>query len=408
MKKLTILAALATAVAVACAATLASASTRSHSTTRVAAAATAKVKCGKRRTIGVAYPATGDAASIGVFQIHWAKFAANRWNKTHRKKIRLVQGDTQLPNTAQALAVAHQFSSNKKMLAVTGPAGSQEVQDTIQVFKRGGLAAVSGSATRVALTRSKPGASRETPVGYFFRTVPNDGQQGDRVAFWIVKKLQEKRIYIIDDEEAYSQGLADQVQSTLKSAYRINAKRDHVAQSASDFSSLIARIPKKTQVVYIPWQLAGKAQTFYLQLRASGRSAIVFGSDGLFAPGTFEAKGGYVSAFPVDYSSPALKAFKRAHGGKDEAFGLPTYTSVLVNATAINKACKAGHGKTTRKAVRKRLQKVKLTAKQSLLGFPVHFLSTNAGAYQGPGDMSAPANFAIYHITSTGKYVRVG
>lgn len=407
MKKFTIAAALVTAIAVATAATLASASTRTHSSSRVLAAANAKVRCGKKRTIGLAYPATGDAASIGVFQAHWGKWAVRQWNKQHKKKIKLVTGDTQLPNTAQALAVAHQFASNKKILAVTGPAGSQEVQDTIKVFKNGKIGAVSGSATRVALTRTKSGAPRETPKNYFFRTVPNDGQQGDRVAFWIHKKLKKKRVYIIDDEEAYSQGLANQVQSDLRKV-GVTVKRDHVAQSVSDFSSLIARIPRNQQIVYIPWQLADKAQTFYLQYRASGRNGILFGSDGLFAPGTFEAKGAYVSAFPVDFSSSTLKAFKKAHGGQDQAFGIPTYTSVWVNATAINTACKKGHGKTTRTAVRKALMKVKLTAKQSLLGFPVKFLSKNAGAFQGPGDMAAPANFAVFHITSSGKYVRVG
>jgi len=408
MKKLTMFAALATAVAVAAAATLASASTRSHSTSRIAAAATAKVKCGKRRTIGLAYPATGDAASIGVFQANWGKFAAKQWNKTHKKKVKLVFGDTQLPNTAQALAVAHQFASNKKMLGLTGPAGSQEVATTNKVFKKGGLAAVSGSATAIHLTRSRPGDARVTSPGFFYRTVPNDGQQGDRVAFWIAKKLKKKRVYIIDDEEAYSAGLADQVQSRLKHTYHTNAKRDHVSQGVSDFSSLIARIPRNTQIVYIPWQLAPKAQTFYLQYRASGRTGILFGSDGLFAPGTFEAKGAYVSSFPVDYSSKLLKRFKASHKGKDQAFGLPSYTAVLINATAVNKACKAGHGKTTRKAVRKMLTKVKLTAKQSLLGFPVKFLNRNFSSFQGPGDMASPANFGIYHIKSNGVYVRVG
>ena len=70
-------------------------------------------------------------------------------------------------------------------------------------------------------------------------------------------------------------------------------------------------------------------------------------------------------------------------------------------------ACKAGHGKTTRKAVRKTLLKVKLTAKQSVLGFPVKFLNTNKGTFQGPGDMGGNADFAIYHITNNGTYVRV-
>ena len=369
-------------------------------------AANALVKCGTTRTIGVAYPATGPAASIGVFQIHWAQFFATRWNRAHPKdKIRIVQGDTQLPNTAQALAVAHSFASNSNMLGLVGPAGSQEVQDTVAVYKAAGLASVTGSATRIALTRGKPNDPRETPKGYFFRTVPNDGQQGDRVASWITKKLKKTRIYIIDDEESYSQGLADQVQTRLRAA-GANVTRDHVNQQISDFSSVITRIPGNTQVVYIPWQLAGKAQLFYTQLRAAGKSATVFGSDGTFAPGTFTGAGSIVSSFPVDYNSAALKSFKAQHGGQDEAFGLPTYTAAAVNAKAIMQACK--NGTASRAEVRAKVTNIKLSKKESLLGFPVAFLKKNKGAQQGPGDMGGTADFGIYRIGSGGKYNRVG
>lgn len=376
---------------------------------RTLAAATASVKCGTKVSIGVAYPATGGVAFLGALQFDWAKFALKQWNSSHKLKIKFVQGDTQLTTNAAAnVAVAHSFASNGKVLAVTGPAGSQEVQDSAGVYKGAGLAPVSGSATRIFLTRSKPGKSRETSKGYFYRTVPNDGQQGDAVANFIHKDLNKKRIYIIDDEEAYSQGLADQVQSDLKK-FGVNAGRNHISQQNNDFSSVITAIPANTQVVYIPWQLPEQAQAFYQQLRSSGHKANVMGSDGTDAPGTFQPNGhGYVSGFPVDFSSTKLKSFEKAHNGQPETFGIPSYTATLVNATAISKACKAGHGKTTRTAVRKQVRKVKLTAKQSLLGFSVAFLSKNKGANQGPGDMGGLANFAIYKITKAGAYVRVG
>jgi branched-chain amino acid transport system substrate-binding protein len=377
------------------------------STQSPAAAGSAQIKCGKTRALAIAAPLTGDAASLGLQQLRWAKFFVSRYNRAHKsKKFRLIQGDTQLPNTAQALAVAHQFASNSKILGLVGPAGSQEVQDTVPVYKGGGLAAVTGSATRVALTRAKPGKPRETPVGWFYRTVPNDDQQGLRVSNWIDTKLKKKRIYIIDDEEAYSQGLADQVQKLLSAKNGFHVSRDHVSQSVSDFSSLITRIPSNTQIVYIPWQLAPKAQLFFTQLRSAGKQAIVFGSDGLFAPGTFKAVGSYVSAFPIDFNSPALKAYTKSHGGKAEAFGLPSYTAALVNATAIDKACK--NGTASRAEVRKFIKKTNLVKAKTLLGFSVRFLTGNAGASQGPGDMAAPADFAIFHIESGGKYVRVG
>ena len=367
------------------------------------------VKCGKTVTIGVAYPATGPAASLGVPQFDWASYAKKLWNKSHKLKIKFVQGDTQLGNSpGLAVPVAHSFASNGKILAVTGPAGSQEVQDSIAIYKKAGLAAVSGSATRTALTRAHAGVARETPQGYFFRAVPNDAQQGDRVAAFIHSTLKATHVYIIDDEEAYSQGLADQVQADLKKA-GVNAGRNHISQQNNDFSSVITAIPGNTQVVYIPWQLPEQAQAFYQQLRSSGHSASVMGSDGTDAPGTFEPKGhGYVSGFPVDFTSPALKAFEKAHHGQPETFGIPTFTATWINATAIQKACTAGHGKTTRAAVRKQIAKVKLSTKQSLLGFAVSFLSKNKGANQGPGDMGGAANFGVYKINSSGTYVRVG
>jgi hypothetical protein len=189
----------------------------------------------------------------------------------------------------------------------------------------------------------------------------------------------------------------------------ITAGRNHISQQDTNFSSVIDSIPANTQVVYIPWQIPSQAETFYQQLKAAGKASIVFGSDGTDLPGTFQPNGhGYVSGFPVDFSNPAVKSFSKAHKGSQELFGLPSYTAVLVDANAIHNACIAGHGKTTRKAVGKAIAKVKLSAKQSLLGFPVQFLSKNKGNYQGPGDMGGAANFAVYQITSSGAYKRVG
>ncbi len=375
---------------------------------RTLAAATGSVKCGKKATIGVAYPETGPAATLGAPQWDWANYAKSTWNKSHKLKIAFVRGDTQLAgNNPQAVQVAHAFAGNGKILAVTGPAGSQEMEDTASVWKGASIAPVSGSETRVALTRALPGTPRETTPGYFFRTVPNDGQQGDNVATFIHSKLKKTNVRIIDDEEAYSQGLSLQVKNDLQAA-GVTVTTDHISQQNPDYNSVITAIPHSTQLVYIPWQVPAMAQQFFSQLRANGDKQIVMGSDGTDDPSTFKGAGSYVSGFPVDTSAPALASFQKAHNGDPETFGLPTYTSVMVNATAINNACKAGHGKTTRNAVRKAVAKVKLSKAVSLLGFPVQFLKGNAGKFQGPGDMGGAAAFGIYSIQKNGSYKRVG
>ena len=98
-----------------------------------------------------------------------------------------------------------------------------------------------------------------TRKGFFFRTVPPDAIQSTTAANYINKKLKYKRVYIIDDQEAYSTGLADAVQAKLRAA-GVTVTRDGVSQQQSDFSSLIAKIPRDTQIVYIPWQLPPKGQ----------------------------------------------------------------------------------------------------------------------------------------------------
>ena len=267
MRKYLVAAVFAATVAVL--ATAAFGSTKSPARTSSAGAAT--VTCGKTRTIGVAAPITGPAADIGNQQVRWAKYYVKRWNAqkaNKNKQIKIVPGDTQLGNdTAFAVKVAKSFASNSKLLGVVGPAGSQEVVASTSAYKGGRLGFVSGSATRVSLTDGHTDGNRR---GYFFRVVPNDGVQAPVVANWMPKKLKWKRVYIIDDQETYSQGLADGVRKILSSR-GVKVTRDSISQQDSDFSSKIAKIPSNTQGIYIPWQLAPQAQAFGQQLKAAGK-----------------------------------------------------------------------------------------------------------------------------------------
>src|SRR5579871_1923231 len=152
---------------------------------RTASAAVAKaaptVSCSNPIQIGMIGPFTGPVASIGDDQLHWAEFFQTQWNASHKLKINIVQGDTQL-NPAIASTVAQSFASNSSIVGVIGPAGSQEVTAVAPILKKAGLAFASGSATNIALTN---GSLR----GYFFRDVPNDGVQGPTDASYMMSKL---------------------------------------------------------------------------------------------------------------------------------------------------------------------------------------------------------------------------
>src|ERR687884_374716 len=270
------------------------------------------VKCGKSRTLGFMAPVTGPAADIGLEQVAWAKYYVARYNKTHSKKLKLQTEDTQLgaaSGTAEALKGAQALAGNANVLALAGPAGSNEIIGVTKTLKDAGLAWVSGSSTRTTLTTDG------TRTGFMFRTVPPDAIQGTTAANYILKTLKLKRVYIIDDQEAYSTGLAETVQTKLKAA-GVSVTRDGVSQQQSDFSSLIAKIPRDTQLVYIPWQLPPKGKAFGQQLRAAGKGSIVLmGSDGLFDDAFASLGGVYASSFPTSAKNPIVKSFRKAHGG---------------------------------------------------------------------------------------------
>src|SRR4051794_25086014 len=373
---------IATAASVATLAVVASAIARPATV-----AAASALSCKKGVSIGMLAPITGPAGSIGSDQLHWAQFYATQWNKNKKHiKLKLVQGDTQL-DPAKASTVAQSFASNSSIVGVIGPAGSDEVQAVAPILRKAGLAFASGSATRVSLTNG-------SQKGYFFRDVPNDGVQGPTAANYMFTKLGVKSgdaVMVVDDQESYSTGLADIVGTAL-SAKGIKVSRESISQKDTDFSSLVAKVTSSTKVVFLPFQLASQAQLFTQQLRAQGKSAITFGSDGTFDSSKFSTNGSYISFFAPDVTTIPADAkvvgqFHKQFPGATSPFGAPNYVLAQMYANAITKACK--DGKISRAEVRKDFAKVALPS--TILGTPIRFTAN--------GDL-AGAKFHIFKIVN--------
>jgi branched-chain amino acid transport system substrate-binding protein len=79
-----------------------------------------------------------------------------------------------------------------------------------RVYNQAGIPMISGSATNPKLT--------EQGFKNVFRTVGRDDQQGPAVAAYIANELKAKKVAIADDATAYGEGLANEVEKTLKAA----------------------------------------------------------------------------------------------------------------------------------------------------------------------------------------------
>ena len=116
-----LLAALLAAVAAVAAAVAATATATTNAPAAPVAADRALVGCKSGATIGLLAPITGPAASLGQPQRNWARFFVSRWNASHKRfKITMREGDTQLPNVAEATKAAQTLAANSRILGVVG------------------------------------------------------------------------------------------------------------------------------------------------------------------------------------------------------------------------------------------------------------------------------------------------
>ena len=361
-----------------------SSSTAASGGTATSSASAATKSC--VASIGFEGPITGPVAPLGTEQLHFAQLAVLRDNLANKTKITLVQGDTQL-QPAQATTVTQQFISNSAIVGVVGPAGSQEVEAVGGPMARAGMGFISGSATAVALTTGK--------YPTFFRVVSKDSVQGPQDANYIVKTLHPKALMIVDDQEAYSTGLVSAMTPVFQAA-GIKVDHESVSQKVTDFSSLVAKVTPDTSVVVLPWQVAANAQQFGRDLAQQHKTAVIFGTDGLFSPGTFTINGAYVSSFGPDITAmPADAVIARAalqKYGNFGTFGPPVFAATHVLDEAIASVCKSGQTP-SRSNVLAAIKKTNEPA--SILGQPISFDSH--------GDLNG-GKFFLFKIDSSGKY----
>lgn len=344
------------------------------------AGATAAQECSG--SIGIMAPITGPAATIGGEQLNFAKLAVDNFNKKNNSTYKLVEGDTQL-DPGQASTVAQQLLSNSDVLAVVGPAGSQEVEAVGKGFGDADLAFISASATRTDLT------SGAYPT--YFRVIPNDSVQGPTGAEFAVNKLDAKKVVIFEEKTSYGKGLADAFESALKDK-GVEVTRVPVSQKQVDYSAVVSKVAEDVDVVFATFQIAANTKVLGEQLKAKGKKAIVFASDGSFSP-DFDVPGSYVSAFAPDIkgiasSNELAKQFEDKYG-EFGTYGPPVHAATQVALEAMQRACEAGT--TSRAAVLDQVKKTDIP--ESILGGPITFTDQ--------GDVK-DAKFYVFKVSEKG------
>lgn len=311
-------------------------------------------------------PLTGEAAFIGKEQLGFVRYAVRTIGGG---RTRLVETDTRL-DPRQAASAARRLHANPDVLAVVGPAGSQEVLAVAATFKRSPqLPFVSGSALADALTNGS--------IPSFFRVVPTESAQAPAIARFLRRTVKADEVAIVGDGSAYSRRLADAVQARLR-AVGVRVRRTRSA----------AGVESATDAVFLPWRVAADAQRLGALLRRQGKHAVVIGSDALDS-GDFTLAGSYVASFAPRVRVPGYDGRARSK------FGPPAFVAAEVAVRAVRAAC--ADGTATRREVLALIRTTELP--RTVLGGDLRF--TPNGDRRG-------AKYSIFKLGAGGRKTPVG
>src|SRR5437870_3223627 len=239
--------------------------------------AAAPAPAGPTVTIAHAGPLTGGIAHLGKDDENGVALAVAVANE---KKLVTVDGkpvtfkmmsedDQADPKVGTTVA---QKLVDAKVAAVVGHLNSGVTIPASEIYGKAGIPVISGSATNPALT--------ERGIKTVFRTVGRDDQQGPAIASYIAATLKAKKVAIADDKTAYGEGIANEVEKTLKGAKVSVVGRERTTDKETDFKAILTKIKAKNPDVVFYGGMDATGGPLLKQARELGIKAVFAFGDG--------------------------------------------------------------------------------------------------------------------------------
>ena len=227
-------------------------------------------------TIAHAGPLTGSIAHLGKDDENGVHLAIDQANAKHitigGKPVTFAmdsEDDQADPKTGTTVA---QKLVDAKVAAVIGHLNSGVSIPASEIYAKAGIPMISGSATNPTLT--------ERGLKTVFRTVGRDDQQGPAIASYIAHELKARKVAIVDDKTAYGEGLANEVEKTLKSDKVSIVGRERTTDKETDFKAILTKIKAKNPDVVFYGGMDATGGPMVKQARELGIKAVFAFGDG--------------------------------------------------------------------------------------------------------------------------------
>ncbi|SFC03219.1 branched-chain amino acid transport system substrate-binding protein [Nocardioides terrae] len=261
--------------------------------------------CGKN--IAFLGALTGDAGALGQNMVNGINLAIKEHNEKNADcKVNLKTFDSQgSPDKAPALAT--QIINDDSIFGLVGPGFSGESLATGKTFFEAGLPSISPSATNVTITQQ----------GWttWHRVIGNDDAQGQADASYLTGTGGAKKVFVVDDGQDYSKGLAGTVKKALGPAL---ADSDQISVGQTDMSAVVTKVKASGADAVFYGGYYTEAGLLAKALRQGGFAGTFMSGDGSEDPnfvkvaGAKGANGAVLSApagpAPADFGATGLYA----------------------------------------------------------------------------------------------------
>ncbi|MFN2645903.1 MAG: branched-chain amino acid ABC transporter substrate-binding protein [Burkholderiales bacterium] len=303
---------------------------------------TAAQSGGTEVKLGHVAPLTGGIAHLGKDNENGARLALEEANAAGVKldgkdvKFTLVAEDDQAdPKVGTTVA---QKLVDAKVVGVVGHLNSGTSIPASPIYNQAGIPVISGSATNPKLT--------EQGFKNQFRVVGRDDQQGPAIASYIASQKKPKLVAVIDDATAYGEGIANEVEKTLKAANIRVLPREKGTDKTTDWKAVLTKLRGRNPDAVFYGGMDATGGPLLKQGRELGMKAVFSFGDGACTDKMKELAGEAAEGLlcsqagipPQAASKKFLDAYRKKFGQDPILYAPFTYDSANLLIEAMKKA----------------------------------------------------------------------
>jgi branched-chain amino acid transport system substrate-binding protein len=229
--------------------------------------------------IVVAGPFSGPQEQYGLqilFGVYYAQRQANQAGGIRGRRI-VVNFHDDRANAEEAVKVAQRITSDADVLAVVGHYNSRATLAAGPLYQSSGVPEITSTSTNPDIANLGD---------YVFRVVGHDGEQARALANAIWGEGHRTTLLFLDQEDAYSRGLAD----NFERLYERLGGRVIKNQFTVNGDIRITADPREAQAVLVTGEYADAGKIARM-LREMGSQVPILGGDAVYSQGLFASGG---------------------------------------------------------------------------------------------------------------------